>query len=465
VNASASPPVNQDIYEPRGGSRALFSCRDLRVLVEGPAATGKTRGILEYVVYNCSKYPGSRHWIGRQTRESMTESVLVTLETKVLKPGMAAYAAVAGQARAHRQSYTFPNGSVIVVGGLDKPEKTFSAEYDTMVVFEAIEAIEGDCELLLRCLRNNVMPYQQQIMDTNPGYPGHWLNRAANEGRVRRILSRHEDNPYLFDQGKWTKEGVRVIAALDALTGPRRQRLRYGKWVSAEGAVYEAFDQAVHVIDAMPKGWESWRKLRSIDFGYTNPFVCQWWAIDPDGRMYLYREIYRSQRIVADHAKDILRLSAGEVYDTTISDHDAEDRATLQREGIDTVPAKKDVTPGLQAVADRLRVQPDGKPRLFLLRSALVERDHSLEERKAPCSTAQEFEGYIYAPNKEGKPIKEEPLKVDDHGMDAMRYAAMQFDGGGGISVSVVEHSGKAEAASADVKRWSDFFTARDIPD
>jgi predicted transcriptional regulator len=40
-----------------------------------------------------------------------------------------------------------------------------------------------------------------------------------------------------------------------------------------------------------------------VDFGYTNPFVMQWWAEDPDGRLYLYREIYRTRRLVEDHAK------------------------------------------------------------------------------------------------------------------------------------------------------------------
>ena len=46
-----------------------------------------------------------------------------------------------------------------------------------------------------------------------------------------------------------------------------------------------------HVIRSfeVPK---SWRRYRSFDFGYTKPFSVGWWAADPDGRLYRYREYY-----------------------------------------------------------------------------------------------------------------------------------------------------------------------------
>lgn len=432
-------------YTPRGGAKELFECRDMRVLMDGPAGTGKTRAILEKVHALCQKYPGSRHWIGRETRESMTESALVTLETKVMWPGHPALET--GGQRSQRQAYKFPNGSTIVVGGLDKPEKTFSAEYDTVSVFEAVECSANDLELLLRTLRNGAMPYQQQILDTNPGPFTHHLNQACNAGTIRRILSRHEDNPLLWD-GDWTDEGRKYIAILDALTGARRERLRFGRWVNAEGVVYDGFDAAVHVIDAMPAGWESWTKYRSIDFGFTNPFVCQWWAVDPDGRMYLYREIYKTQTIVEDHAREIVNRSQGERIRETVTDHDAEDRATLLRAGVESVNAKKEIRPGLDAVSGRLRISPDGRPRIFLLRSALVDRDSLLAERKAPLCTADEFDCYMWRKGRDGAPVKEEPEKVNDHGMDAMRYMVMHLDGGTPASVAFVGQP------SAQTVRW-----------
>lgn len=428
------PPITEIDYTPRGGAKELFECRAMRVLMDGPAGTGKTRAILEKVHALCEKYPGSRHWIGRETRESMTESVLVTLETKVMWPSHPALQT--GGQRSQRQAYKFPNGSTIVVGGLDKPEKTFSAEYDTCSVFESVECSANDLELLLRTLRNGVLPYQQQILDTNPGAFTHHLNQACSAGSIRRILSRHEDNPLLWQDGDWTDEGRKYIAILDALTGARRERLRFGRWVNAEGVVYDGFDAAVHVIDAMPPGWESWDKYRSIDFGFTNPFVCQWWAKDPDGRLYLYREIYRTQRTVRDHAQQIKGFS--ESTRETVTDHDAEDRATLGQEGIESVAAKKDVRPGLDAVAMRLRVQGDGRPRLFFVRGSHVESDPHLAERKAPLCTIDEFDCYMWRKSKDGSAVKEEPDKVNDHGMDAMRYMVMRLDGDAPSSVAFV---------------------------
>ena len=86
-----------------------------------------------------------------------------------------------------------------------------------------------------------------------------------------------------------------------------------GRWVAFEGLVYDVFDPREHIIDMRPNEIPpSWRRIISIDFGFNHPFVAQWWAIDPEGRMYRYREIYKTGRLVEDHAKDIKRLSEGE---------------------------------------------------------------------------------------------------------------------------------------------------------
>jgi PBSX family phage terminase large subunit len=441
----SDPP--RRVYVPSGGAVSLFeSAGHPRVLMDGPAGTGKTRAICQYIVAVCAKYPGLRVLITRKTRKSMTDSVLVTFEEKVLGPSH--YAVLGGPKRALRQSYKFKNGSEIVTGGLDEPTRTFSAEYDIVVVFEAIETTQAECESLLRTLRNGKrvvdgVPVHQLICDTNPGPATHWLNQLANSGWFHRILSRHEDNPFLWDaqRGDWTDQGRAYISILDSLTGARKMRLRHGKWVSSEGAVYPHFDPAVHVIDRMPNGWEAWPRYRSIDFGYTNPFSCSWWATDPDGRLYLYRQIYRTRTLVSKHAKQIKELTGGERIGFTVADHDAEDRATLADGGIDTIAANKEVVRGIQLVADRLNVQPDGKPRIFFLRSALVDRDELLVEKKAPCGTVEEFDCYIWQPGKDGKADKEEPMKVHDHGMDEMRYMVMELDGKAPFFFTVIDHA------------------------
>ncbi len=187
--------------------------------------------------------------------------------------------------------------------------------------------------------------------------------------------------------------------------------------------MYDGFDESIHLIDPFPIP-EDWRVIRAVDFGYTNPFVCQWWAIDHDGRMYLYREIYMTRRTVRVHAGQI-HDNTDRTIEATVTDHDAEDRATLEENRIYTDMADKRVMPGIQAVQERLKVQGDGKPRLFVMRGALVERDWRLEDEKRPISTLEEFSAYVW----NDKVTKDEPTKVDDHGMDAMRYAVMYLDG------------------------------------
>lgn len=110
-----------------------------------------------------------------------------------------------------------------------------------------------------------------------------------------------------------------------------------------------------------------------------------------------------------------------------VCDHDAEGRATLERHlGVSTRPAEKWIMDGPQSVDARLRAAGDGKPRLFLLRDSLVERDRRLEEAKKPCCTEEEMDSYVWREARTG--LKEEPLKQDDHGNDALRYMVAHLD-------------------------------------
>lgn len=405
----------------------LFHSHRPEVLISGPAGTGKSLACLYKLHYLAVKVPGLRALLLRKTRESLTESALVTFEEKVLHPQH--LAGLAGGQRRLRQAYQYGNGSTIVVGGLDKPGKVMSTEYDLIYVQEAIEVEEDAWEALTTRLRNYVLPYQQLLADTNPDRPTHWLKKRCDTGKTLLLDSRHEDNPFLWDGQGWTPEGLDYLAKLDNLTGPRKQRLRFGRWVQAEGVVYDGWDAAVHVIDRfdIPADWP---RYWSVDFGFTNPFVCQFWAQDHDGRLYLYREYYQSQTLVEDAAKEIKRLSEDEpTPKAIICDHDAEDRATLTRHlGVDTDRADKDISPGIQAVAARLRKAGDGKPRLFVLRDSLVSRDRVLDDQKRPCGFLEEIDGYVWD-IKENKKYGEEPVDKDNHSCDAARYAVFWIDG------------------------------------
>jgi PBSX family phage terminase large subunit len=414
-------------YAPRGASLDAFSRRDAELVLSGPAGTGKTRSLLEKVHLCAARYPGMRAVFLRKTLVDLVGSALVTYQKKVLHPldGVQFY----GGSTREPPAFRYPNGSEILLGGLDKPTKVMSKEFDVAYVNEATELTEADWDSITTRLRNWVMPYQQIIADCNPDSPTHWLKRRAEAGKTTMIESRHEDNPELVGvDGLYTDRGTEYLSKLDNLSGVRYLRLRKGVWAAAEGMVFDGWDRAQHVVEPflIPR---EWARYWVVDFGYVNPFCWQAWAEDPDGRLYRYHEIYMTHQIVEDHARHILSVTAGEPKpQAIICDHDAEDRATLERHlGMSTTAADKAVSPGLQAVNARLRSGPSGRPRLAYVRGALVERDPILVEAGKPTCSEDEIEGYVWNLDA-GRRRGEEPVKKDDHGMDATRYMVMQLD-------------------------------------
>lgn len=428
-------PEQEGGFAPRGGVAQLWRSRVHEVILSGPAETGKTFGCLHKLDALLWKYSGAQAVMIRKTLTSLYLSCFQTYK-KII--GADRYGAGTRASRIPDCTIRFyggekpewadyPNGSRLFFAGMDNPQKALSSERDFIYINQAEELALDDWETLTtRCTgRAANAPYAQIFGDCNPGQPQHWIKQRAS---LLLLESRHEDNPTLYDaQGHLTERGRKTMEVLDALTGVRKERLRHGRWVSAEGVVYDAWDRAVHLVDRFEIPVQ-WRHFRVVDFGYTNPFVCQWWAQDDDGRLYLYREIYRTQRLVRDHGVDILRLSAGERIECTVADHDAEDRATLAAGGIETLTAFKSISPGIQAVQRRLQRAASHPPRLFILRDSLTERDESLADSAKPICTEQEFDGYVWPKSQDGRPIKEDPVKVNDHGMDAMRYLVAYVD-------------------------------------
>ena len=54
-----------------------------------------------------------------------------------------------------------------------------------------------------------------------------------------------------------------------------------------------------HVIEPFQIPY-NWKRYMSFDHGYTKPFSVGWWAIDPEGRAYRYREWYGCEKGMAN---------------------------------------------------------------------------------------------------------------------------------------------------------------------
>jgi len=428
-------------FKPRNGLAQMFEMQDDEIIVVGPAGTGKSRACLEKLHTLMLIHPGARGLIVRKTATSLTSSALVTWKKFVAKESIeSGDVRYYGGSAEEAAQYRYANGSVVTLGGMDKSTRIMSTEYDFIFVQEATELVEDDWESLTTRLRNWVIPFQQIVGDCNPGTPYHWLRGRVQAGTAQMIVSTHLDNPQLFnDDGTETKAGAIYLRKLKRLTGVRRARLFEGKWAAAEGAIYDDFEDNTHVIDSF-KIPDEWTRFWTVDFGFTNPFVCQRWAEDPDGNLYMYREVYRTRRTVEEHcetiAKDVMEnlepKRRGEPWvgtwteplpRTIFCDHDAEGRQSFETNiGFPTTAADKRVLDGIQAMQTRFK-----EGRIFFFRDALVEVDPELQDRYKPTCTIQEVPGYVWDTSG-GKKIKEAPVKEDDHGLDAGRYLVIDRD-------------------------------------
>ncbi len=432
-------------FVPRGAARELLRERASEVVTYGASGTGKSRASLEKLYAAAQKYPGMRGAIVRKFRSTITQSALNTFDNLVRSPGDGV------KFNTVKQEYNFPNGSQIVVAGLDDPTKILSTEFDIVYVQEATEIDEDTWETLTTRLRWNHMPYQQIIGDCNPDSERHWIKRREKDGKLKLLQSMHKDNPLWWDEKaqEWTEPGKQYIQKLRDMSGFMRERFYEGKWVGAEGLIYTEYKSEKHLIPSF-KIPTDWTRYISIDFGFNNAFVCQWWAEDNDGRLYLYRELYGVNTPVEDWAHEIHELSGKEIFKAIICDHDLEDRATLERhmghsfqeciggrekefwkvptKRIATVGAdkeRKSVRTGIEEVQQRLKPAGDGRPRLFFFKDALVRVDPLLLAAKKPHSTEQEIDSYIWDEIHSGRlgdRVIDQPRKENDHGMDAMRY-------------------------------------------
>lgn len=422
-------------FEPRGAVLEAFRSRDGEVLLSGAAGTGKSVGALMKVHLAMLRTPGARALLARKTHASLTASTLVTFRQHVAAEALAmGVVKYYGGSGAEPAAYRYVNGSSIVVGGLDRPSRLLSTEYDLALVDEATETVPEDIDTIITRLRHGRLSYQQLIMATNPAGPTHHLKSRCDAGRCRMLYSQHEDNPRMFRDGAWTEYGATYLARLETLIGVRYQRMRHGLWVAAEGLVYPDWSPAVHLVEKLPEGSERWERAWGIDFGYSNPFCLLCFAIDPDGRLWLYRQIYMSKRLVEDHAKQIKGIVCPDgVWREPrprwiVADHDAEDRATFERYfGMSTIAAKKTVSDGIQAMQARLRPAGDGSPRFFVVKGCLVERDRELVEAKKPTCFEDEIAEYVWPQDVKAEK-RENPVKENDHAMDDARYVCAQLD-------------------------------------
>ena len=410
-------PAVANVYVPLPWQQDPWRDKSPALLLTGAAGGGKSRIAAEKLHAFNMKYPGVTTIVGRKDKTAAMKSVVPFLRYTVM--GETDW----GEYHKSDGLFEYSNGSQMwVVGFRDEGQRESlrsigkDGNVDMAWLEEANKLTEEDDQEIVARMRGTKGGFRQRIYTTNPDHPYHWIKlKLIDKKQASVYYSRPEQNPYNPED---------YIDGLKGLTGVYLDRMWKGLWVQAEGVIYRYYDASKHLIDKRIATPHDGRYVISIDFGYTNPFSCTLWRIDNSNRIWQVKQIYRTHRLVEDHAVDIKYMLDDlgipkQRIEAWVCDHDAEGRATLERHlSIITRPAYKAIKEGIEAVNTRFK-----NSTLFLNANAVDNPDEDLENRYLPTSTADEITGYSWSDKKQDTPIDEH-----NHGCDDMRYMVAYVD-------------------------------------
>ena len=235
-----------------------------------------------------------------------------------------------------------------------------------------------------------------------------YLNKANNP-EVWHIHIEWADNPFLN-----IKEVELLTKTLSSESVDSR---RFGNFSSDCGLVYPEFDSNTHIVEpfSVPKEWQD---NIAIDPGLNNPLACLFFAVDYDSNIYVVGEHYEAGRDIEYHTKKIFELadklnwhrdskgrlmalidSASKQHTLAYSKSVAE---LFYEKGIVVNPnVNKDMFSGIARVKEYLKARPQ---KIFIFKNCV--------------NLIRELKSYWWSSG-------DNPKKVDDHTLDALRYYIM----------------------------------------
>ena len=223
-----------------------------------------------------------------------------------------------------------------------------------------------------------------------------------------------DDNPYLSEEGKQL--------ALSGLSQEDLDARKHGRYISVGGLVYPEFDPGKHVIEPIstPPGW---MRFDCMDHGIRNPTAWLFCCVDNEGRVIVLDEHYEAGRIVAHHAKIVKEYDrefgepAYRVGDPSIRNTDPITGTSVQLEyvynGVPIILGNNDISAGLTRVKTRFIGNALVGPELYITRNC----DRLIWELRK-----YRWGKWAHKKMNFDRNAKEEPVKKDDHAVDALRY-------------------------------------------
>jgi len=251
--------------------------------------------------------------------------------------------------------------------------------------------------------------------------------------RTQYIPSLAMENPYITDD---------YIFELEQKPEALRRALLNGDWDSFEGQVFKEFvndpdhygDRLwTHVIEPFPIP-RHWKHYFSFDWGFSDPFACQWWAMDEEGTAYLYKEWYGC---VSNKADTGLEITPQQIMEGIISREEDEEQENINIIRV-ADPSIFEKSHG-ESIADKMSPYYLGNPHGLLFSKA----DNTRKAGKMEVHERLRFDEngkpkmYVFntckdwirtVPNLpyDDKKAEEVDTDAEDHDYDATRYFLME---------------------------------------
>lgn len=391
------------------------------VLLTGSAGGGKSRIGLEMLHQYMQKFPGATGLMMRKAREWSEKSIAPFMRQTVIgRTGRA----VAVHKKADKL-FQYANGSTLYYGGMrddDQRESVRSIGGDgglDIALFEEANAFtEDDYNEIIGRVRNTAGSYRQIILITNPDAPTHWINRRLIIGGESKVYySSAKDNPH---------NAPEYIANLELMTGLLYERLVLGKWVQAEGVVFDNFDPRYNVSTDAEYN-PDYRVILGLDDGYVkgqgvgslsyHPRVVLFCNITPQGGVNVFDEYVATEELSEQTIAAILAKPYKRPDIAYVDSSASELKTRLHIAGIMATGGTHPVGEGIKNLR---RLICDGQG------------VRMLKVHPRCTHLIREMASYRYDDkSKQVNAGEPKPLKIDDHSLDALRYCTfwMRFEG------------------------------------
>jgi len=211
-------------------------------LAEGGGRSGKTIGIIDYIISRALRFPGTDHLIVRLAFNHAKLSIGMQSMQQLGKIRGVNYDRYLNKSD---WIYTFDNGSRIFIGGTDQKErieKILGTEYATIYFNEVSQFPYDTIETLITRLNPPQNVPAKIIMDLNPNSKSGWVykifherkfpdGRKVPEGDYKRILMNPADN--LKNISK------HYLNFLDTLSAAKRKRYKDGEYQDDGGTLWK----------------------------------------------------------------------------------------------------------------------------------------------------------------------------------------------------------------------------------